>query len=591
MSENPPSDSVGPAEPIGLPIGIDDFRALREQGLTYVDKTHLICELIDRAGAQVVLLPRPRRFGKSLALSTLRYFFDRQGDDLGHLFDDLAVWRAGERYRAHFRRYPVIHLGFKDLERERWDDLQWAMREKIRDLFDEHRAVLDAGAPGALERERFDSILDGSAPPGLYQRALRDLTRALHRAHGEKVVLLIDDCDLPVHAGHAHGYGREVLAFFRGLFTAGLEGNPHLARAVLTGVTGTVRESVFSGPSNVATYTLLRSEFSTCFGFTESEVDTLLARSGQQAEQTAPDTRATPGARDPRDERAMDERAMIDRWYGGYRFGQHTIYNPASVLSFLADPRARARPYWLQNGSRDLAYHVLAREISGQGPGEAAGQNADTSADETRGLRPLLEALLAGEPVACALGESVALDRLEHSRDALWSLLVFCGWLRAVERPPGARAASELPVHALSIPNREVDLLLRSLLAEQPAIAPARPVPAAAHPHEAGPREVPIQAQSREDIEPGPDDGPDDDLLQQRRAHVAGMARRERDQARPLPERRPDIVADAAAFEERLQRFFEEMRANPDTRSSTAPADDGAAPGADEPAAAGRTSG
>jgi hypothetical protein len=551
-----------------LPIGIDDFRTLREQRLTYVDKTHLICELIDRPGAQVVLLPRPRRFGKSLALSMLRCFFDRQGDYLGHLFDDLAVWRAGERYRAHFRRYPVIHLGFKDLERERWDDLEWAVREKIRDLFDEHRAVLDAGAPGALERERFGRILDGSAPPGLYQRALLDLTRALHRAHGEKVVLLIDDCDLPVHAGHAHCYGREALDFFRGLFTAGLEGNPHLARAVLTAVTGTVRDSVFSGPSNATMYTLLRSEFSTCFGFTESEVDALLAR-GNESDVPARDESALP---------ARDERALIDRWYGGYRFGEHTIYNPASVLSFLADSRVRARPYWLQTGGRDLARQALAREIARESAGESAGEGP--------GVRPLLESLLAGESLACALDESVPLDRLGHSREALWSLLVFCGWLRAVERPAGdAPGATDLPEHALSIPNREVDMLIRGLLAEQPVVTPDQPAPAQPSEAQPGamqlraaqPRQVPLQAQPRDDIDLGPGDG----LLQR-----AGGSRRARDQARPPRERRPDILADAAAFEERLQSFLDEMRAGTGTTAGPAPAEDGPAPAEDGPAPA-----
>jgi hypothetical protein len=563
-----------------LPIGIDDFRTLREQRLTYVDKTHLVCELIDRPGAQVVLLPRPRRFGKSLALSMLRCFFDRQGDDLGHLFDDLAVWRAGERYRAHFRRYPVIHLGFKDLERERWDDLEWAVREKIRDLFDEHRAVLDAGAPGALERERFGRILDGSAPPGLYQRALLDLTRALHRAHGEKVVLLIDDCDLPVHAGHAHGYGREALDFFRGLFTAGLEGNPHLARAVLTAVTGTVRESVFSGPSNVAMYTLLRSEFSTCFGFTETEVDTLLGHANERAV-PARDESASPA----RDERAVDERAVIDRWYGGYRFGEHTIYNPASVLSFLADPRVRARPYWLQTGGRDLARQAIARALTREIAGEIAGQNLGQNPGEPPDVRPLLESLLSGESLACALDESVPLDRLGHSREALWSLLVFCGWLRAVERPAGdASGPTDLPQHALSIPNREVDMLIRGMLAERPVVAPDRPAvtsdrpaqPPEALPHIAQPREE----QPRQDI----DFGPGDALLQRARP-----PRRDRDQSKSPRERRPDILADAAAFEERLQSFLDEMRAGtgtaPDATIATpgaAPGEAGAAPGADE---------
>lgn len=486
-----------------LPIGIDDFRALREQGMTYVDKTHIVCELIDRPGAQVVFLPRPRRFGKSLALSMLRCFFDRQGDDLGHLFHDLAVWRAGERYRAHFRRYPVIHLGFKDLERARWDELQWAVREKIRDLFDEHRALLEAGAPSALDRERFAAILDGSAPPGLYRRALLDLSRALHRAHGEKVVLLIDDCDLPLHAAHAHGYGREAQELLAGLLAAGLDGNPHLARAVLTGATGATRDRLL--PGNAAVYSVLRSELATGFGFTAGEVDSLLAHG--QAE---------------RDARA--QRALLERWYGGYRFGEHDIYNPWSVLSFLADPRARARPYWHRTGGRDLARQVLEGAIAR--------------------VEPLLGPLLAGDTVSCALDDGVPLDPLAHGREAVWSLLVACGWLCAVERPAGDASGADLPEHALRVPNHEVSLLLRELLAQQQRQVPDPVRPAIA-----------------------PADVTDDDGIadiESARAELASrtLARRaERDQALSPRERRPDILADADAFEERLQSFLDEMRA------------------------------
>jgi hypothetical protein len=523
-----------------LPIGIDDFRALREQGLTYVDKTHLVCELIDRPGAPVVFLPRPRRFGKSLALSMLRCFFDRQGADCGHLFEGLAVWRAGDRYRGHFRRYPVIHLGFHDLDGARWDDVQWAACEKLRDLVDEHRAVLDAGAPGApgaLARERLGRLLDGSAPLGLYQRVLLDLTRALHRAHGEKVVLLIDDCDLPAHAGHAHGYGREAEDFFGGLLATGLHGNPHLARAVLTGVGGAVR------PGNVAVYTLLRDEFATCFGFTDSEVDALLAHAA--------------GERDVR-----ELRAVIDRWYGGHRSGRHTVYNPWSVLSFLADSRARPRPYWLLAGGRDPVRQVLARAHAR--------------------VRALLGPLLAGADVTCALDDSVLLDRLAHGHEALCSLLVLGGWLRAVERSPG-----DTPEHALAIPNHEVDTLLRGLLAEQRSAAPEPPGPATPPPrvdrvdredredHESrAARASREDHEARDQREAAGDDllGPAGGLLQRHAGRV-----RDRDQDRSPRERRPDILADAAAFEERLQSFLDEMRAGADTPSGIPPAvtDDG----------------
>ena len=554
---NPPrarTNGAGvPSMSAKLPIGIDDFRALREQGLTYVDKSHFICELIDRPGAQAVLLLRPRRFGKSLALSMLRCYFDRQGPDLGHLFEGLAVARAGERHRAHFRRYPVIQLGCQDLVHARWEAVQWAMREKIRDLFDAHRAVLDIGAPGALERERFGQILDGSAPDGLYRRALLDLSRALHRAHGEKVMLLIDDCDAPVHAGHVHGYQREAADLVRGLLATGLEGNPHLARAVLTGVTG----AALSG--NLAVYSLLRDEFATCFGFTGSEVDMLVA----------------PGQPDVGGVDARDLGGLLARWYGGHRAGRHDLYSPSSVLSFLADSRARPRPYWLRTGDRDPARHLLARAW------------------------PLLAPLLAGESVTWALDDSVP-DGLARTRGALYSLLVFCGWLRAVERPAADTStvtmdedmhdieseATRAPEHTLSVPNREVRALLRSMLTDQPGATPD-PGPADAEPGspslediETGPAgaqpsdhlrqdSADIERDSRDDIERGSRD----DLLPRH----PGRTRRDRDQSRSPRERRPDILADADAFEERLQSFFEEMRATSDVPAggdSDAPGDE-----------------
>jgi Predicted AAA-ATPase len=230
-----------------IPLGIDDFRKLRESGLTYVDKTRLVCDVLDQPGIHVLLLPRPRRFGKSLNLSMLRCFFERSDEDLSHLFEGLAVWQTGEAYRAHFQRYPVIYLDFKNVTYERFDDAWWTVRETLRDLYKTHRTVLDSGTLSALETERFRGILDGSAPPHLYERALLDLSAYLHHHHGERVVVLIDEYDQPIHAGHAHGYARETAGFLDTFLGSGLKGNPHLHRAVLTGVVRVAPGSIFSG--------------------------------------------------------------------------------------------------------------------------------------------------------------------------------------------------------------------------------------------------------------------------------------------------------------------------------------------------------
>jgi hypothetical protein len=392
-----------------IPIGIDDFRKLRESELTYVDKTRLVCDVLDLAGSEVLLLPRPRRFGKSLNLSMLRCFFERSDEDLSHLFEGLAVWQAGEPYRAHFQRYPVIYLDFKEVKFERFDDAWWTIREKIRDLYRVHRAVLDSGALDEVETERFRGILDGSAPPLLYHRALLDLSEYLRRHHGERVVILIDEYDQPIHAGYVNGYARQMIEFFRTFLTAGLKGNPHLHKAVLTGILRVARESIFSGLNNLAVYSLLKPAFATSFGFTEDEVVDLLARAGKS-----------------------EHLATVQRWYNGYVFGGHVIYNPWSVLSFLSYG-GKPEPYWLSTSSNDLIKLVLERR---------AGR-----------LQRAFEALLAGEGFERMLDENVVLDELDQHDDALWTLLVFSGYLRA-EQLPGS--PDEPPVYRLTIPNREV---------------------------------------------------------------------------------------------------------------------------------------
>src|SRR4051812_28740343 len=185
-----------------IPIGIDDFRALREDRLEYVDKSSLIRELVDLPGPRVVLLPRPRRFGKSLNLSMLRCFFEKRDEDLWPLFADLSIAQAGERYRSHFQRYPVIHLTFKGVKHERFEDCSGAIRLKVETLFLQHKGVLESGRLDPREVQNYRAILDGSAEPALYHRALLDLSAILHRVHGEQVVLLIDEYDEPIHAGY-----------------------------------------------------------------------------------------------------------------------------------------------------------------------------------------------------------------------------------------------------------------------------------------------------------------------------------------------------------------------------------------------------
>jgi hypothetical protein len=195
-----------------IPVGHDDFRRLREAGLEYVDKSDMIRGLLDRSGGEVVLLPRPRRFGKTLNLWMLRCWFEKTGEDLSHLFSDLSIWRAGEVYRAHFQRYPVIHFNFKGSRGDTFEHCLSVIRQKIIDLYKEHRQVLEDGPIDPVDARRYLSILDGTAEAALHERALLDLSALLHARHGERVVILVDEYDEPrVHIRH----GRQSTQVYR----------------------------------------------------------------------------------------------------------------------------------------------------------------------------------------------------------------------------------------------------------------------------------------------------------------------------------------------------------------------------------------
>lgn len=396
--------------PLPVPIGIDDFRTLREQRLEYVDKSDLIRELIDQTGVQVALLPRPRRFGKTLNLSMLRYFFEKSGEDRSTLFQGLSIWQAGDAYRAHFQRYPVIYLTLKDLKYGQFEDCWAGIRKKIEVLFREHLYLLDGGRLNEWEVKDFRAILDGTAEKAVYYRALLDLSGYLHQHHREKVVILIDEYDEPIHAGYFGGYMPQVLEALRALLGMGLKGNVHLYKAVLTGILRVAKENLFSGLNNLGVYSLLSSQFNTSFGFTEAEVIALLERSGR-----------------------TDRLPAVRAWYNGYIFGGEVIYNPWSVLSFLQAEDREPEPFWLSTSSNDLIRELIDRNALR--------------------LQPAFEALLSGGSLERVLEENVSLTDLGDNEDALWSLLVFSGYLKAERR---SRGSMERASHLLSIPNREV---------------------------------------------------------------------------------------------------------------------------------------
>jgi Predicted AAA-ATPase/PD-(D/E)XK nuclease superfamily len=399
-----------------IPIGISDFRELREQKLEYVDKTQLITELVDHSNVKVVLLPRPRRFGKTLNLSMLRWFFEKRDENLWPLFEGLHMAQAGEKYRAYFQKYPVIFISFKGTKADTFESCFGKLLDVIQQMYKEHAPALE-GKLSASDAAKFQAIIEGTANQVLYELSLKNLTQWLHEVHGQRPIVLIDEYDAPIHAGYLNNYYNKAVGFVRSLFEAALKDNDHLERAVMTGILRVSKESIFSGLNNIGVYSLLAEEFNTCFGFTDVEVMALM----QKAE--------------------VNERLEgVRSYYNGYDFGGVSIYNPWSILYFLASKSRELMPYWLNTSSNDLIKEQLKKHAF----------------SVQRDIHTLLE----GGSIEKKLDENVVFADLDKDPRSLWSLLVFSGYLKATRGPSVLNGPP--PRYHLSIPNLEVDEVYRT---------------------------------------------------------------------------------------------------------------------------------
>lgn len=370
------------------PIGKSDFRQIRKLGGTYVDKTRAITEIVTSL-SEVILFTRPRRFGKSTFMSTLHAFFQLPeviGEDTTALFQDLAVWRS-EEARAQHQRYPVLSLSFKDVHQSSWELALEAIRNHFSVVVQSLRATLQAPSVPPAQLERVEAMLVPGAGEGILQSAIVLLCGALRAATGRPVVLLIDEYDSPLHAAWTHGYLPEALSFFRTLLGSGLKENPFLHKAVITGILRVARESLFSGVNHLEVFSMLSgSGFGDTFGFTQAEVKELALAAG-----------------------SPDRMPEIEAWYNGYVVDGVRLYNPWSVLNYLKNPAPRA--HWVNTGGTALIEALLDR----LGPA----------------LWPDVESLLAGGTIRGTLDENLIFDDLHRSRDALWSLLLAAGYLKA----------------------------------------------------------------------------------------------------------------------------------------------------------------
>ena len=314
-----------------LPLGSTDFKEIC-RNYYYVDKTLLIKELLDERAA-ISLFTRPRRFGKTLNMDMLKTFFEISEEDTSIYFKDKKIWQQGEDYTQYQGKYPVIFLSFKDASKYSWEELYPRLIETIRDEYVRHIELKTSDKISDLDF--YKKIVSGDADSTDYSMSILRLSQMLNEHYGKKVVLIIDEYDTPIQAGHINGFYRDVIQFARDLLSSALKDNHNLIYGFLTGILRVAKESIFSGLNNVRVYSVLDRKFSGYFGFTEDEV-TEMARYYE----------------------ATEKLSEVKDCYDGYRFGLTEIYNPWSVLNYFANDCV-PQPYWLQTSSNSIIYEML----------------------------------------------------------------------------------------------------------------------------------------------------------------------------------------------------------------------------------------
>ena len=377
-----------------LPIGVDNFEKMIREDYFYIDKTLLIRELLDLKG-EVNLFTRPRRFGKTLNMSMLRYFFEDTGDaekNAGNreLFRGLKIMEAGDAYVGQMGMYPVINLTLKSAKQPTFESAFRKIKDEIADEYKRHRYVLESNEIDGDSKALFQKIADRKGEYDDYSGALKFLSRCLYQATGKKTVVLIDEYDVPLENAYFRGFYGEMVDFIRALFESGLKTNEYLQFAVITGCLRISRESIFTGLNHLRIISVLDERYSEHFGFTEAEVREMMTY--YEVENCFP---------------AMKE------WYDGYTFGVTEVYNPWSVINYMydlsANSKAFPRPYWINTSSNDIIKDMIA--------------GAD------RETKMQIEMLLSGGTIDIPVHEEVTYEDMRGRGENLWNFLYFTGYL------------------------------------------------------------------------------------------------------------------------------------------------------------------
>ncbi len=399
-----------------LNLGHSDFKDIIQNNNYFVDKTLLIEEVL-KAQKAVLLFPRPRRFGKTLNLSMLRYFFDKNEPENKILFKDLKIWQTEEDIKQHCCKYPVIYLTFKDAKKDTWQDCYELIVSEIVDLYSHHDYLLEGNILKNHEKGIFENILIKKASKTEFETSLKQLSKYLKRYHNEKVVILIDEYDTPIQASHNNFY-KEAISFMRSLLSGALKDNTNLYKGIITGILRVSKESIFTGLNNISVYSILDNKFSDKFGFTEAEVKQITI-----------------------DFKVDTKYSQIKKWYNGYKFGKTTnIYNPWSILNYVLATSDGFKPFWTNTSANELIKDEIKKK------------NAEN-------IRQEILKLINGETVIKDIEENFVFPDLKKRKSLFWTLLTYSGYLTT-------KKEIQLGEYELVIPNYELKIIFKKTIIE-----------------------------------------------------------------------------------------------------------------------------
>ena len=387
----------------GIGVGIEDFKKIIEEDCYYFDKTNYIEELLkDRT--EIKLFTRPRRFGKTLNMTTLKYFFDvKNAEENRKLFKNLYIEKS--EYFKEQGQYPVIFITMKDLKKNTWEQMNFAVKSLISNLYNEFEFIREKlNEKDLIEFEK----IWFKKEDGDYDNSLRLLSEYLYNYYQKKVVLLIDEYDNPLVVANQNGYYKEAINFYRNLYSSALKTNSNLKMGVLTGIVQVAKEGIFSGLNNVITYNILGNDFETFFGLSEEEVENSLKYFELEYE--------------------IED---VKKWYDGYKFGDIEVYNPWSIINYFRTKKLQA--YWVNTSDNALIYDNLK----------------NSTVDVFNNLQTLFE----GKEIKKEISPFFTFEELSKF-DGIWQLMVYNGYLKISEKLSNDE-------YMIKIPNYEIQTFFK----------------------------------------------------------------------------------------------------------------------------------